>query len=71
MGTVVHIECKQARHAAEQSVWALTCETQGLQRLANEGATFFPGEIEDMRRAASDLLMIAAQVEHLQKLGSK
>jgi len=71
MGSVVNLECKQARHAAEQSVWALTCETQGLQRLANDGAAFFASEIQEMRRAASDLLMIASQVEHNQRLGSK
>ena len=71
MGSVIQIGCKQARHAAEQSVWALTCETQGLQRLANEGTPFFATEIAEMRRAASDLLMIAAQVEHNQRLGSK
>lgn len=71
MGSVINLEVKQSRHAAESAVWALTCETQGLQRLANEGTPFFATEIQEMRRAASDLLMIACQIEHNQRLGSK
>lgn len=71
MGNIVKLECKAHRHAAEQTVFGLECDTRALERLANDGATFFGQEVSSIRRAAYDLLNVARQVEANMLRGSK
>jgi hypothetical protein len=71
MGTVVNLEQKSVRHAAEQTIWGLTCDTQALARLANDGTYFLDLEVMEIRKTAYELIAIANQVAANQKYGSK
>lgn len=71
MGQIVNLEVKQSRHAVEQTMFGLACDTQALARLANDGAPFFATEITEARRLAYDLLAIAQQAETNTRLGTK
>ena len=69
MGTITKLEVKNRRNAAESTIFGLECDVRQLGELANERAPFFPQEIQELRRAASDLLMIAGQIEMNQRFG--
>jgi hypothetical protein len=71
MGSVVNLEVKQSRHAVEQTIFGLCCDTQALARLANDGSYFMDLEVMEMRKAAYELISVANQVEAAMKNGSK
>jgi hypothetical protein len=71
VGSVVQIEAKSKRHAAEDAVWHAERSVAALQVLANDGAYFFDTEIMGMRRTAHELIAIADQIMANRKVGLK
>jgi hypothetical protein len=67
----VNLEVKQSRHAVEQTIFGLCCDTQALARLANDGSCFMDLEVMEMRKAAYELLAVADQVTANLRHGSK
>jgi acyl dehydratase len=61
----------QQKDPVGETVWQLERTAAALQALANDPQPFFRTEIQDMRRVASDLLMIACQAEANMKFGSR
>jgi hypothetical protein len=61
----------QQKDPVGETVWSLQRKVAALQTMANDPQPFYKTEIRDLRMAAHDLLLIAAQAEANMQLGSR